>query len=53
MVTAGLTFAAALLLAVAALFLEYCCRVPRPRDGGDGGHSDQGSDDRPAPFPHH
>jgi hypothetical protein len=32
MVTAGLTFAAALLLAVAALWLEYCCRVPKSRD---------------------
>ena len=50
MVTAGLTFAAALLLAVAALYLEYCCRVPKSRDGND---SDTDSDDRPAPFPHH
>ena len=49
MVTAGLTFAAALLLAVAALWLEYCCRVPRyPGDSRD--HDD---DDRPAPFPNH
>ncbi|HTU73647.1 MAG TPA: DUF3180 domain-containing protein [Trebonia sp.] len=49
MLTAGLTFAAALLLAVAALWLEYCCRVPKypgdPRDRDD--------DDRPAPFPNH
>jgi hypothetical protein len=49
MVTSGLTFAAALLLAVAALWLEYCCRVPKypgdPRDHDDG--------DRPAPFPNH
>jgi hypothetical protein len=52
MVTAGLTFAAALLLAVAALFLEYCCRVPKPPDG-DGGRPDRDTDDRPAPFPHH
>jgi hypothetical protein len=49
MVTAGLTFAAALLLAVAALWLEYCCRVPRyPGDSRD-----TGDDDRPAPFPNH
>jgi hypothetical protein len=52
MVTAGLTFAAALLLAVAALFLEYCCRVPKPPDG-NGGRPDRDTDDRPAPFPHH
>ncbi len=51
MVTAGLTFAAALLLAVAALFLEYCCRVPKSPDGPDG--RDRDEDDRPAPFPHH
>jgi hypothetical protein len=49
MVAAGLTFAAALLLAVAALFLEYCCRVPKSPDG----KSDQDRDDKPAPFPHH
>lgn len=48
-VTAGLTFAAALLLAVAALWLEYCCRVPR--SGGEG--ADRDDDDRRAPFPHH
>jgi len=52
MVTAGLTFAAALLLAVAALFLEYCCRVPKLPDGNDG-RSDRDENDRPAPFPHH
>jgi hypothetical protein len=56
MVTAGLTFAAALLLAVAALFLEYCCRVPKDPDGrrgGGDGRSDRDADDRPAPFPNH
>lgn len=52
MVTAGLTFAAALLLAVAALFLEYCCRVPKDPEGPDG-RSDRDADDRPAPFPNH
>jgi hypothetical protein len=49
MVTSGLTFAAALLLSVAALWLEYCCRVPKPPGGGH--HHDEA--DRPAPFPHH
>jgi hypothetical protein len=49
MVTSGLTFAAALLLAVAALFLEYCCRVPK----SPGGDQDRDEDDKPAPFPHH
>jgi len=49
MVTSGLTFAAALLLSVAALWLEYCCRVPRPPDGSQ----DRDEADRPAPFPHH
>jgi Protein of unknown function (DUF3180) len=36
--TAALTFAAAVLLACAALFLEYCCRVPEgpDRDQRDG-----------------
>src|ERR1700744_319525 len=30
--TAGVTFAASLLLAAAALYLEYCCRVPEDPD---------------------
>jgi hypothetical protein len=47
MLTSGLTFAAALLLSVAALWLEYCCRVPKPPDGG----RDRDSDDKPAPLP--
>ena len=35
--TAAVTLAAAVLLACAALYLEYCCRVPDPpgRDQGD------------------
>jgi uncharacterized membrane protein YfcA len=49
MVTAGLTFAAALLLAVAALWLEYCCRVPRSPDDP----KDRDEAPRPSPFPHH
>jgi len=49
MVTAGLTFAAALLLAVAALWLEYCCRVPKSPDD----RQDRDQDTRPSPFPNH
>jgi hypothetical protein len=32
--TAVVTFVAAVLLACAALFLEYCCRVPDAPDRG-------------------
>jgi hypothetical protein len=31
--TAVVTFASAVLLACAALYLEYCCRVPDDPDG--------------------
>jgi hypothetical protein len=41
-VTAALTFAAAVLLACAALFLEYCCRVPNAPD--------RDKNDEPAPL---
>jgi hypothetical protein len=34
-VTAAVTFAAAVILACAALYLEYCCRVPDPPDPPD------------------
>jgi Protein of unknown function (DUF3180) len=34
-VTAAVTFAAAVLLACAALYLEYCCRVPNAPDRDD------------------
>ena len=40
--TAALTFAAAVLLACAALFLEYCCRVPNAPD--------RDRNDEPAPL---
>jgi len=41
LITASLTFGSCLILIAAALFLEYCCRVPRdPRDDRD---------DEPAP----
>jgi len=37
-VTAAVTFAAAVVLACAALYLEYCCRVP---DAPDRDQSDE------------
>jgi Protein of unknown function (DUF3180) len=41
--TAALTFGAAVVLACAALFLEYCCRVPNAPDRDE--------NDEPAPLP--
>jgi len=41
-VTAAVTFAAAVLLACAALYLEYCCRVPNAPD--------RDQSDQPAPL---
>ena len=35
LVDASLSFGACLVLLAAALFLEYCCRVPRDPDGAD------------------
>ncbi len=35
LVDASLSFGACLVLLAAALFLEYCCRVPKKPDGGD------------------
>jgi hypothetical protein len=32
---AGVTLAATLLLMAAALYLEYCCRAPKPPDDSD------------------
>jgi hypothetical protein len=48
-ITASVSFGSCLILAAAALFLEYCCRVPKGND--------QDRDDDPAPprqshFPH-
>jgi Protein of unknown function (DUF3180) len=43
MITAGVSFGASLVLLAAALYLEYCCRVPR--------NPDQDRDDEPAPPP--
>ena len=41
LITASIAFGSCLVLIAAALFLEYCCRVPRDPDGD--------SDDEPAP----
>jgi Protein of unknown function (DUF3180) len=43
MITAGVSFASSLVLLAAALYLEYCCRVPR--------NPDSDRDDEPAPPP--
>ena len=43
MITAGVSFGSALVLLAAALYLEYCCRVPR--------NPDRDRDDEPAPPP--
>jgi hypothetical protein len=43
MITAGLSFGSSLVLLAAALYLEYCCRVPR--------NPDRDRDDEPAPPP--
>jgi hypothetical protein len=49
LVTATITFAAALILLAAALFLEYCCRVPKgPETGRD--RDDDPAPPRPSPF---
>ena len=42
-ITAGVLFGSSLVLLAAALYLEYCCRVPR--------NPDQDRDDEPAPPP--
>ncbi len=41
LVTASISFGSCLILIAAALFLEYCCRVPK--------NPDQDRDDKPAP----
>jgi len=41
MITASVSFGSSLILLAAALFLEYCCRVPK--------RPDRDSDDEPAP----
>jgi hypothetical protein len=43
MITASVSFGSSLALLAAALYLEYCCRVPK--------NPDQDRDDEPAPPP--
>ena len=43
MITASVAFGSSLVLLAAALYLEYCCRVPK--------NPDRGRDDAPAPPP--
>ena len=43
MITASVAFGSSLILLAAALYLEYCCRVPK--------NQDRGRDDAPAPPP--
>ena len=43
MITASVAFGSSLILLAAALYLEYCCRVPKSPD--------RGRDDAPAPPP--
>jgi hypothetical protein len=43
LIAAGVSFGSSLVLLAAALFLEYCCRVPR--------NPDRDRDDEPAPPP--
>ena len=51
LITASITFAAALVLLAAALFLEYCCRIPKNPDAGRGEDRDP-APPRPSPFNH-
>ena len=48
LVDASLSFGASLVLVAAALFLEYCCRVPKDPDGA----SDRLPPPRQSPFRH-
>jgi DMSO reductase anchor subunit len=49
MITASVSFGSALVLLAAALFLEYCCRVPKnPNQDRD----DEPAPPRPSPFGH-
>jgi uncharacterized membrane protein YbhN (UPF0104 family) len=47
LVTAGVTFGSSLVLLAAALFLEYCCRVPKNPDRD---REDEPAPPRPSPF---
>jgi len=50
MIAASVSFGACLILAAAALYLEYCCRVPK--DSGQD-HDDDPAPPRQSRFPHH
>ena len=50
MITAGIWFGSCLILLAAALFLEYCCRVP---DDPSRDRDDDPAPPRQSPFPHH
>ena len=47
LITASISFGSCLILIAAALFLEYCCRVPRDPDGD---HDDEPAPPRQSPF---
>lgn len=49
MITASISFGSCLILAAAALFLEYCCRVPKNPDRD---RDDDPAPPRQSPFPH-
>ena len=49
MITASVSFGSALVLLAAALFLEYCCRVPKNPDQD---RDDEPAPPRPSPFGH-
>lgn len=48
-ITASIWFGASLVLLAAALFLEYCCRVPKNPDQD---RDDEAAPPRPSPFHH-
>lgn len=49
LITASVSFASCLILMAAALFLEYCCRVPKNPDRD---RDDKSAPPRPSPFHH-
>ncbi len=51
LVTASVTFASSLILLAAALYLEYCCRVPKNPEA-DRVRGDDPAPPRPSPFHH-
>lgn len=51
LITASITLAASLVLLAAALYLEYCCRIPKNPDAGRAEDSDP-APPPPSPFHH-